>query len=592
VTRDSDPCTERELAARVIDTLLREDYANLARRVRWHDGRPVLDLPVPDGRPGITLPLEPDGFLADFRICRAAGCAVPGPGCPPLTLSDVTAALTAVSDPRDSDGVAAFAAECRGALATLRLRERFLPVVWARLAAVPDRWSGTRGMLGYEALAAALPHPAYPSAESRRGFSDDDSLRYAPEFLPEFALRWVAIPRTRLSTAGQVHERPAGWPEPHDVGLPSSLAASHDLMPVHPVTARDQLAQALREAGLAESPGPAGEAGRAVIAPGACLPVTPTLSVRTVAVAGQPGSHLKVPLPVSTLGLRNHRFIKPGTLADGALVREVLATAARDDMELNCLLLADEGSYAHAGHPYLGYLLRRLPADLERCRIAPVAALLATHPRGPLVIDELAHWWGAGDARGLFGAYLRVLFGLHVRLFARYGIALEAHQQNTSLVLSEPGGPAPLRLLVKDFDGALIHLPRLASTLGPSTPGESAFDDRRLVTRSDDALADVFITITVHLCAGALAFGLARRGAAPLPELLAMVRQALTAALDRHAGWPAAAVLRTRVLEAGRLPGKSMVTAGTLVAKSRTGASDINKFYGTTGPNYLKRSCA
>ena len=39
-----------------------------------------------------------------------------------------------------------------------------------------------------------------------------------------------------------------------------------------------------------------------------------------------------------------------------------------------------------------------------------------------------------------------------------------------------------------------------------------------------------------------------------------------------------------------------MVTAGTLVAKSRTGASDINKFYGTTGPNYLskprdRRSC-
>jgi hypothetical protein len=30
-----------------------------------------------------------------------------------------------------------------------------------------------------------------------------------------------------------------------------------------------------------------------------------------------------------------------------------------------------------------------------------------------------------------------------------------------------------------------------------------------------------------------------------------------------------------------------MVTAGTLVAKARTGARDINKFYGTTGPGYL-----
>jgi hypothetical protein len=32
-----------------------------------------------------------------------------------------------------------------------------------------------------------------------------------------------------------------------------------------------------------------------------------------------------------------------------------------------------------------------------------------------------------------------------------------------------------------------------------------------------------------------------------------------------------------------------MLTAGTLMTKARSGASDINKFYGTTGPNYLGR---
>ena len=189
---------------------------------------------------------------------------------------------------------------------------------------------------------------------------------------------------------------------------------------------------------------------------------------------------------------------------------------------------------------------------------------------------------------GLFGEYLDVLFRVHVRLFARYGIALESHQQNIALVLGPPGNPVGLRLLVKDFDSTLIHLPRLAGALGPDAPDESAFADLRLITRSDDALADVFITITVHLCAGALAFDLARRGAAPLPDLLNLVRRKLTAALDRQAGWPATSVLRSRVLDAARLPGKSMVTAGTLVAKARTGASDINKFYGTDGPNYLK----
>jgi len=35
-----------------------------------------------------------------------------------------------------------------------------------------------------------------------------------------------------------------------------------------------------------------------------------------------------------------------------------------------------------------------------------------------------------------------------------------------------------------------------------------------------------------------------------------------------------------------------MVTAGTLVDKSRTGATDINKYYGTSGPNYLRSLAA
>ena len=351
--------TEQELAARVIDTLLREDYADLSQRVRLlRQGNPALQLPAGHGGAGLVLPLERDGFLADLRVRRAA--------CPRLTLDDVDSALAAVSDPRDSAGVASFADECRQALATLRLRERCLPGIRAGLArrwhAGPGTWCGPSGMLAYEALAATMPHPVYPTAECRHGLSEDDSLRYVPEYLPEFGLRWVAVPRSRLTMAGRHDCRPPWWPLMPEVGLPESLAATHDLVPVHPLTARHQLARALDEAGLtgAGAEGPAGPADQAMIAPGTCLPVTPTLSTRTVAVVGQPRSHIKLPLPMSTLGRLNRRFIQPGTLADGALVRNVLATAARDDQMLGGLLLADEGTYAHAGHPYLAYLLRRL----------------------------------------------------------------------------------------------------------------------------------------------------------------------------------------------------------------------------------------
>ena len=556
MTAEPDPATEQNLAAEqslaadVLDALLRENFAGLAGRIdRADPARPALHLP---GHP--ALPLEPDGFLADLRLQRPAR----------LTLADVDAALLALADPEDEDGVRAFAQECRQAQSALDLRQRESWRLPRRTPAQARR--GLDGQLAFDAQAATQPHPAYPTGAARLGFTDADTLAYGPEYRPEFALHWVAVPRDRLTRPGTP---PPWWPRPSDVGLPVALDGEHDLLPVHPLTARRALGQALTEAGL-----PAAQ----LVAPATHLKVTPTLSTRTVAVKSQPGVHLKLPLPTSTLGRLNRRSIVPATLADGALVRAVVASTG-----VARLLLADERHYAHAGHPFLGYLMRRLPDGLDHCHVVPIAALLAPGAGPDLVIEDLARQYGDGSLTGLFSDYLNVLFGVAVYLFVRYGVALESHQQNTALVL-DPDGPP--RLLVKDFDGALIHHARLARAM-PGAPEPARFADPRLLTASDDDLADVFITITVHLGAGALAFGLARQGRAELAELLDLIRGALARALDRYPGHPAAGVLRARVLEADRLPGKTMLTAGTLMTKARSGASDINKCYGTTGPNYL-----
>jgi hypothetical protein len=577
---EPDPAAENELAVAVLDALLRENFAGLAGNIEHTGPDPVLTLP---GLP--VLPLEPDGFLTDFRIRRPA---------PFITLAEVDKTLRTLADPEDQPGVELFADECQEALATQHLRDQERPrVTRALLRRQPPAWGGVAGQLGYDALAAVEPHPAYPTAAARPGFTADDALAHAPEYQPEFLLSWVALPREAITRpAGP--PLPAWWPRPSDVGLLAGLDGGHELFPVHPLTARRALARALTEAGLAPA---------RLMAPGRRLKVTPTLSTRTVAVTGQPGVHLKLPLPTSTLGHLNRRAIVPGTLADGALVRAIMAGIAPPS-----LLLADESRWAHAGHPFLGYLMRRFPDGLDRCRVVPLAALLAPRPalpepEGPgrpsreLVITDLARQHGDGSVTGLFRDYLDLLFGLQVGLFVRFGIALESHQQNAALVLDPEHPGRPLRLLVKDFDGALIHHRRLAAAMTAgvggaaaeaSAPEPGAFADPRLLTGSDDALADVFITITVHLCAGALAFGLARAGQAPLPLLLDLVRDALARALRQYPGHPAAEVLRARVLEADRLPGKAMLTAGTLQTKARSGATDINKFYGTTGPNYLK----
>jgi biotin carboxylase len=54
---------------------------------------------------------------------------------------------------------------------------------------------------------------------------------------------------------------------------------------------------------------------------------------------------------------------------------------------------------------------------------------------GGLVIDDLGREEPGRGPLAFFGAYLDLLFGLQVRLFARYGIALESHQQNAAVVL-------------------------------------------------------------------------------------------------------------------------------------------------------------
>ncbi|WP_312874701.1 IucA/IucC family protein [Actinomadura litoris] len=514
---------EGPLAARVLDALLREDYAGLRRRVDPESR--TLRLP---GRAVGLVPADPP-FLSALVVDAAQD----------LRLRDVFAAVRALADPEDD--VTAFERECRDALTAIRLHEEARPAVHRRLARLPDELRTGPGTF-YETLAAYNDHPVYPTGKGRTGLRTADLSRYAPEFGPSFALHWAAVPGATL--AG---ERPAWWPTAADVGLRTSA----ELFPVHPLA----VPRVRREPGV-------------TVAPDRYLQVAPTLSMRTVAAA--PLDHLKMPLPTSTLGLRNRRTIVPGTLPDGALVERILRRVLeREELPV---LLADEQTYGHAVSPHLGYLVRRFPVETARAHVVPVAALLADAPDGGQVIER----W---DVASLFGAYLSALFSWNVTLF-RYGIALEAHQQNVALVLDD----GPPRLLVKDNDGALVDPDVLRGRLGvdPSADPRDLVD-RRMRTRDPEALARVFTTITLHLCAAAPALGLAARGLLPWRAGRALIRDRLDAALG-----PDAAFLRSRTLDAASLPGKAMVTAGTLVDKARTGAADINKHYGPPGPNYLR----
>ncbi|WP_275559206.1 IucA/IucC family protein [Streptomyces sp. 5-6(2022)] len=650
---------EAELLGRVLDTLLREDAYKLRSRavpVRRADGDWLRIAHMgPEGFEGfeggesVLLPVEPEGFQCDIRTRRPARllCLPPHDGQEPAaagragvgrepavapSASPTSASPTAAGAPsagggpgasgepggssgRPAEGPAGtvltgldavlgrlrgavpdedralydvFVDECRQALEAMRLHSRVRPRVVAELGARYGKWwGGMAGALAYDTLAAFRDHPVYPTSRGRSVFSEEQLRAHAPEFHPTFPLRWLVLPREAVS--GDPARLPDWWPAPGEFGPgPSDGQLA---LPVHPLTLGPPLENALRAAGLHDV---------ARLAERPLLDVRPTLSMRTVAVADDladdPLVHLKLPLTTSTLGRRNRRSVKPGTLIDGEVAQRLVeAVIEREPRFGATVLLADETTHLHAGHELLATLVRRYPPGLENATIVPLAGLLAPAPDGTLVIDGLAERHYGGDVLALLDDYLTLLFDFHTTLFA-YGIALESHQQNTSLVFedgSANGGAVPrLRLLIKDHDGPRVHAIRLAAMIGGGPAADlCGFDDRRILTSGDGPVADVFTTITVHLCAAAPLFELARLGRAPLDTLLRRLRDRLTDAVDRLAvtrPGAAAALLRGRVLDADRLPVKAMVTAGTLFTKERSGAVDINKHY-VCGPNYLLR---
>lgn len=576
------PDAEQErLLIRVLGALLREDVAGLRSRGSYMeraDG-PWLRLPADPAAGALLLPLAEDGYQHPYTA-RLPLLVREADGARLTTTDAVLAALRRLADPVDRGGFDAFAEECRQTLAAMRLHTRTRAeteaLLTGRYGTDPARWTGLAAGLAHDTLAARLDHPVYPTARGRSGFAERHLRAWAPEFHPRFALRWLALPRAAVTVAGAL---PDDWPTPARLGLPH-LDGSHLALPVHPSSTGAPLEAALRATGLEQDASPA---------PEPLLEVVPTLSMRTVASVRDPRLHLKLPLATATLGLRNRRTVKPGTLVDGAATQRLLATVlAREPRFQGTVLQADETVHAHAGHEMLAVLCRRCPPGLDDSAVVPMAALLARAPGGRTVLDHLADRFYGGDPLALLDACLTLLIDWQTTLFG-YGIALESHQQNVSLVLDRPAhgrrGGTRLRLLFKDNDGPCLNTARLRATLGPDAPGPADFADRRLLCADDRPLTDLFATITVHLCAGSYAFALAREGRAPLAGLLRLVRDRLAEAVDRLDTGPAA-VLRASVLDAPHLPVKAMVSAGTLLSKERSGAADINKHY-TTGPNYL-----
>jgi siderophore synthetase component len=364
----------------------------------------------------------------------------------------------------------------------------------------PETPAGTSPFLDAE-QALVLGHPLHPTPKGREGLSEAEAETYSPELRGAYPLHWMAVHRDVLATdsawteggrpvgADRLLARLAGTGDPEG-GVPRGAAGAvlppgTAPLPLHPWQAAEirhrPAVRRLLEQGLLQDLGPLG------------APWHPTSSVRTVYRADAPAM-LKLSLGLAITNSRRenlrkelHRGVEVHRLLRSGLARRWQAAHPGFDIVRDPAWLGVDSGEDGSPLPGLDVVIRHNPfgpGDDVSC----VAGLAAPRPwpglPAPALRSRLAQLVGRLAARTgrppaavtaeWFLRYLDAVIRPVLWLDGEAGIALEAHQQNTLVVLDADGWPTGGRY--RDNQGYYFresHRPELEKAL----PGIGAESD-------------------------------------------------------------------------------------------------------------------
>ncbi|MFC7533157.1 IucA/IucC family protein [Actinoplanes sp. GCM10030250] len=278
----------------------------------------------------------------------------------------------------------------------------------ARAAATPEHLPDPAdpAALGHLEQMLVDGHPLHPCCRTRTGMTVADVLTYAPEHRPVIHLRRLRVPPDR-------------W---YGTAAPILLA--------HPW----QAARLRHRYPWLTDDGPTG-------------PVRPLMSLRTVAPLDG-GPHIKTAVDIQMTSAV--RTVSPAAVHNGPRLSALL-TKLTADLPLDVLTETEAGAVIteHGPDRHLAHLIRAAP-HLGPGEIAVPLGVLAT---SPILMTTAGHPYTFVKDLG------RVLFAPLARVLHR-GVALEAHGQNTLVVLAH--GRA-VRSLYRDLGGVRVHAGRLTA---------------------------------------------------------------------------------------------------------------------------------
>ncbi|MFD3539030.1 IucA/IucC family protein [Streptomyces sp. NPDC058662] len=289
--------------------------------------------------------------------------------------------------------------------------------------------------------ALLMGHPYHPAPKARGGAPAGSWLPYAPEAHARFPLVMLGLREDQAVEEGGAAAADAVDSLADLLDGPRA-PAGYRLLPAHPwqldlVGARPAVREAFAD-------------GRLVLLGEGRRPAWPTASIRTVHVAGEDRDlfvkfSLDVRITNDVRRLWRHDLVKlrrtdSAVEAGFAALRRTGSPAA---------WLADRG-YRTAGFAFeeLAVLVR----DGLRAHVLPGAE--------PLLAAALAEGWDGSplertaDPAGWWRAYLRQVVPPVLELFARHGVVLEAHLQNTVVAVDAAG--TPVQALFRDAEGVKL----------------------------------------------------------------------------------------------------------------------------------------